>query len=114
VPCALILNELITNSLLHAYPERSSGCITISFRLLENGENELVYHDDGIGLDGREELGSSPGARSRNPGSLGMQLIHVLSQQLEGSEELRSEGGLHFRLTFPETTPAPSSAEAAD
>lgn len=92
VPCALILNELITNSLLHAYPDTRTGRILISFREDGNGFWELRYEDDGVGLkEGSEEEKSS----------LGLQLIRVLSSQLDGTLELTSRDGIRFQLMFP-------------
>lgn len=121
VPCALILNELITNSLQHAYPERNEGRITVSFRNLAEHTVELVYRDDGIGLTGNADEPAAAEASSdegepaspygnvesaasggKDGASLGMKLIQVLSNQLEGDVELSSEEGIRFRLVFPD------------
>lgn len=91
VPCGLIINELLTNSLKHAFPDGRKGEIWLE--LCEVGDAvDLRYRDNGIGLP--------PGLDIKRADSLGMQLISDLAAQLGGT--LESEAGNHaaFRLKF--------------
>jgi two-component sensor histidine kinase len=92
VPCGLIVNELISNSLKHAFPEGEKGEITIDFH--PDGDNRLtlVVSDTGIGLP--EDIDIS-GAKT-----LGLQLIKDLVDQLRGTLEIERDGGTAFRITF--------------
>jgi two-component sensor histidine kinase len=89
-PLGLCVAEVLTNAFKHAFPDRG-GTILVAARQLA-GEIELTVHDDGRGYD--------PGAA--RPGSLGVQLIDVLTRQLRGRFSLTKEGGTAFRLTFPQ------------
>jgi two-component sensor histidine kinase len=93
LPSGLILNELISNSLKHAFPKRKSGTIFISLRKL--GEMlELRYQDDGPGLP-----------RDFDPShieTLGLKLVHSLAvHQLRGTIELAHHSGTEFVFRFP-------------
>ncbi len=92
IPCGLIINELLSNAVKHAFPE---GKGTVSLRMnRSDGLIELRVVDDGIGFPKDVDF--------RNPGSLGLQLVNTLVNQLEGSMELVSNGkGSEFRITFP-------------
>jgi two-component sensor histidine kinase/DNA-binding response OmpR family regulator len=91
IPCGLILNELISNSLKHAFPEGREGEIKITLRYIEN-KIELVVSDDGISIP--EDLDI------QNSESLGLQLVIALVKQLEGIIELDRSGGTTFKITF--------------
>lgn len=105
IPCALMLNELLANSFKHAFVNRSSGCIRVSFR--EQGEaNVLIVSDNGQGFPA--------GTDFRNTSSLGLQLVNTLVAQLDGTIELHSAEGTKFTIRFPRTqdpTPGLSSDE---
>jgi two-component sensor histidine kinase len=90
VPCGLILNELLTNSLKHGFPSGSAGNIYL-FLKEENGEIDLRYHDDGVGLPAQFDIASSP--------SLGMQIISDLATQLGGTFRREGSTGAAFRIT---------------
>ncbi len=92
LPCGLILNELFTNSLKHAFPGDRTGNILIKITRLEDGSYELIYRDDGIGAP--EEL------IAENPSKLGILLINTLAEQLESEAEINSEEGIEVRLVF--------------
>lgn len=96
MPCGLIINELCTNSLLHAFEGRNRGKISLCFRENRGDEAfwELEYRDDGIGLT---EFPNISGA----PKTLGMLLINVLSEQLSGKMEFCKGGGFCFLLKIP-------------
>ncbi len=93
VPCSLILNEMITNSLKYAFPEGRKGEITISFSLA-NGNYTLDYRDNGVGVPA--------GAHLERSGSLGMQLINGLTRQLDGKIAIDTEVGVHYTIIFPQ------------
>jgi two-component sensor histidine kinase len=91
IPCGLILNELISNSLKHAFPGGREGEIKITLRYIED-KIELVVSDDGISIP--EDLDI------QNSESLGLQLVIALVKQLEGIIELDRSGGTTFKITF--------------
>lgn len=93
IPCGLILNELITNSLIHAFEDRQSGRITVSFRSADDAHWELVYTDDGVGFGG-----SGNDIVPDSQSSLGLKLIQILSEQLGGEARFESDGGFRFSL----------------
>jgi PAS domain S-box-containing protein len=94
VPCGLIANELISNSLKHGFPGGRRG--TISIRLENAGEKECEFmvSDDGVGFP--------PGLDFRKTPSFGLQLINGLaSHQMRGTVELRKGTGTTFVIRFP-------------
>ncbi len=93
IPCGLIINELVSNSLKYAFPDRRPGQICIRLSGDGNGYS-LVVEDDGAGLP--------PGLDFRNTPSLGLQLVNTLVDQLEGRIELLHGTGTVFRITFGE------------
>jgi len=92
VPCSLILNEMISNSLKHAFPKGRKGVITIDIRKKAD-MYILIYSDDGIGIP--------EGITFERTESLGMQLIYGLVEQISGSIELERKGGTRYTITFP-------------
>jgi two-component sensor histidine kinase len=103
IPCGLIINELVSNSLKYAFPDGRTGEIRIG--LVRDGRNyTLKVSDDGAGLP--------PGLDFRNTPSLGLQLVNTLVTQLEGTIELLHGGGTVFRISFGE--PGQGSLRAGD
>jgi two-component sensor histidine kinase len=100
VPLALIVNELITNSLKHAFPGQRGGCITIECRRGQ-GALELTVRDNGAGLPPDFEIGKS--------NSLGLRLVVMMARQLSAEIKARNQDGASFALTvsLPEPTPLP-------
>jgi two-component sensor histidine kinase len=92
VPFGLMLNELVTNSLKHAFPDNRPGEIVISVKLVDGEKVELVVRDNGIGLP--------PGLALDQTTSLRLRLVKVLAQQLAATIEIRSETGTEYRITF--------------
>ncbi len=90
--CGLIINELVSNSLKHAFPGSKSGHIYINLK--EKGKNmyELSLKDDGIGFP--EEIDF------RNTDSLGLQLVTTLTDQLGGEIQLNKNGFTEFMIAF--------------
>jgi len=97
IPCGLILNELITNSLKYAFKGMSSGSIYVSFSRDKNNTAKMVVKDTGIGMPENVDC--------KNPKSFGMTLINILTEQLEGTLQFNSENGTQFVITFPLDTP---------
>lgn len=92
IPCGLILNEIITNSYKHAYPEKEKGNIEINLNR-RGDEVYLSIIDDGIGIP--EEI------NLEKPKSLGIKLIRTLSKQLNAEAEFSNKtGGTKFALQF--------------
>jgi PAS domain S-box-containing protein len=89
--CGLIVNELISNSLKHAFPGNRSGCIYISLNSSDN-ECTLVIKDDGDGFP--------PGIDFRNTESLGLQIVNILTEQLGGRIELNTGVYTEFKIMF--------------
>jgi PAS domain S-box-containing protein len=92
IPCGLILNELITNAFKHAFPGGACGRIDVAFSEGESGLLELSVRDTGAGLP----LSWEEKARD----SLGLTLVRLLVQQLDGTLDIRSDGGTAFRIRF--------------
>ncbi|MEZ4757643.1 MAG: PAS domain S-box protein [Flavobacteriales bacterium] len=91
IPCGLILNELISNALKHAFPNDRSGTIRIALRLA--GEQvRIEVSDNGVGLPA--------GFRPETHSNLGLELVDTLIGQLDGAMDRRSEGGVSYLLTF--------------
>ncbi len=97
VPCGLIINELVTNALQHAFPSGREG--EVRFEVKQNdGLVELLVADDGVGFKaGAEEFNRAT--------SLGLQLVKILVDQLDGRLEVVSYPGAAFRLTFATDSP---------
>ena len=93
IPLGLIINELITNCIKHAFPDKMKGLIEIKLhRTLD--EYELVIQDDGVGFPKDFDL--------KNVKTLGMELVNSLVRQLEGTLSLEKEPKTVFRLKFKE------------
>ncbi|MEI7013002.1 sensor histidine kinase [Leptospira licerasiae] len=95
IPLGLILNELLTNSLKYAFPKDRAGKIQVC---IYKEEQNIVfsYSDDGVGFR-KENLNGS--------GTIGIQLIEILSSQLKANSEFTSENGVVFRLRIPDRKP---------
>lgn len=94
MPCGLIINELCTNSLIHAFQGRDRGKISLGFRKCGEDFWELDYRDDGVGMP-------EPSDDVDTPKSLGMMLINILSEQLSGETAYRNDEGFAFILKIP-------------
>ncbi len=92
VVCGLILTELLTNALKHAFDDRRNGRITVS-ALRDEGRILLSVGDNGKGMD--------PALLENPNGSLGLTLIQALTQQLEGDLKLKIDGGTTISIIFP-------------
>jgi two-component sensor histidine kinase len=92
VPCGLLINELVTNALRHAFPNDRAGTITVSMRELPDHSIRLAVRDDGVGLPSDLDV--------ENAESLGFQLVTTLVGQLNGTLEVKRENGTEFVVVF--------------
>ncbi|MCA8943232.1 MAG: PAS domain S-box protein [Planctomycetes bacterium] len=100
IPCGLILNEVITNSLVHAFPNGRRGEIVLSLEQAPDSRCTLTVLDDGVGVPDEIE----------ETNSLGLRLVRSFARQLDGSFELsRGESGSRAQLTFTPDQPSPIS-----
>jgi two-component sensor histidine kinase len=92
IPCGLILNELVSNALKHAFPEGRGGEVNIS--MIKAGDRfVLTVQDNGIGFPEALDF--------QNTKSLGLELVNLLVGQMNGAITLTVEGGTTFTITFP-------------
>jgi two-component sensor histidine kinase len=91
IPCGLIINELVSNSLKHAFPERSGGIITVAMHR-DGPEYILVVSDDGAGMPRHVDGASAE--------SFGLQLVDTLVGQLEGSIGFAGDSGTSYTIRF--------------
>jgi two-component sensor histidine kinase len=92
VPCAMIVNELISNSLKHAFPGGRKGTISVTLSLAEGGKHLLAVSDDGIGMPGDFDPGKTD--------SLGMQIVHSLARQIRGTIDISRGEGTRVSIVF--------------
>jgi hypothetical protein len=92
IPCGLMMNELVSNSLKYAFPSGRTGEILVKFFVTGSGQCCMIVRDDGVGIPADFKLEEAE--------SLGLQLVWNLTGQLGGDIELSSEGGTSFKITF--------------
>ena len=95
IPCALILNELMTNSLKHAFPGGRTGEIKIGLKEKKNNMIEISFNDDGIGIPDSVNFETTD--------SLGLNLVRMLIKQVKGHIELSRTHGTHFTIDLSAT-----------
>jgi PAS domain S-box-containing protein len=106
IPLGLIVNELVTNTLKHAFPVGRAGVIEIHLRYLPANSvgldtadpppsdlGEITVKDNGVGLP--------PDLKLDEPPSLGLHLVNVLVEQLDGKLEVAAAEGTSFKVRFP-------------
>ena len=90
VPLGLIVNELLTNSLKHAFPGKKTGNVTLSLTPLQGSRMLLAYEDDGIGSQ----------AKDTQKKGFGLSLIELLTYQISGKMEKKKATGTRIELDF--------------
>ncbi|MGD0283344.1 MAG: histidine kinase dimerization/phosphoacceptor domain -containing protein [Dissulfurispiraceae bacterium] len=95
IPCGMIINELVTNSFKHAFRERAEGEISVALQQ-ENGIFNLTVKDNGAGLP--------KGFDASKTSSLGLQLVHTLTEQLDGTIMIKSDHGTETMIAFKEVS----------
>jgi PAS domain S-box-containing protein len=103
IPCGLMINELVSNSLKHAFPSQQAGTIAIDFFSRSEDLLSLVVRDDGVGLP--------KGLEIEKNNSLGLRLVRALTRQLQGKLQINSDcaltsrgkadRGTRFEIVFP-------------
>ena len=93
IPCGLVLNELITNSLKYAFPDDREGSIILGVRLDGKKNVVLTFGDNGVGLPEDFDI--------RNAESLGLSLVvKLMEKQLHGTMQIERGKGLKYTFTF--------------
>lgn len=92
IPCGLIINELITNSLKHAFPNGRKGVISVILRKSDDNEIELVVRDNGVGIP--EDIDF------KKTKSMGLYLVKILADQLRSDIDLNRSKGTEFTIKF--------------
>jgi PAS domain S-box-containing protein len=92
IPCALIINELVTNSLKHAFPGGRRGQLGVELRANGAEDFHLTVRDDGAGADFSID----------NVESVGLQIVKALTEQLDGSLDVTTGHGTAFHIHFKE------------
>lgn len=93
IPCGLIVNELVTNALKHAFPDGRIGHIKVEMRLLDEANVEVSVSDNGAGISDSLDL--------ETLSSLGMQLVHVLAEQLHAQLRIQRRDPTRIAISFP-------------
>lgn len=100
IPCGLIINELVSNSLKYAFPDCRHGEISISLKKIIDDSIELKVTDNGIGISDEIEL--------KKLDTLGYQLIQgIAADQLQGEVIYNTSNGVHFQVTFKDDLYSP-------
>jgi PAS domain S-box-containing protein len=91
ISCGLIVNELVSNSLKHAFPERRKGLVEVT--LSSDGTDVILeIADNGVGFPTNLDF--------RSPGTLGLKLVAIFAEQVGGTMDLARDRGTRFRLCF--------------
>ncbi len=93
VPCGLIINELVTNTLKYAFPQNSLGDVHIVARRLDEDAIELVLSDTGVGFPTELDIHKEK--------SLGLRLIGLMVEQLHGQWKIENCGGARTIIRWP-------------
>jgi two-component sensor histidine kinase len=94
IPCGLIINELVMNALKHAFPGGRKGEIAISLQASGDGKSILSVSDNGVGFPA--------GLDFHKTDTLGMQLVTMLVDQLDGTISMERKLGTRFEVVFRE------------
>jgi two-component sensor histidine kinase len=95
IPLGLIVNELVSNSMKHAFPNDRKGKIDIEFKL-EDGIYSMIVSDDGVGFPKDYDLDVSD--------SLGLRIVNSLIEQIDGQIDLERTNGTRYMIKFEEET----------
>ncbi len=93
VPCGLVVNELISNAFKHAFPNDDRGEISIALTRRTNVEAVLSVSDTGVGLPDHVD--------PENTETLGLQLVRLLAEQIDGSVSVQRSAPTSFSMRFP-------------
>lgn len=99
IPFGLILAELVSNALKHAFPNGYEGEIAVTLHSIEGNTYELQVADNGVGF--------SAGSRQNERDSIGLTLVEDLTQQLNGTLEIRNGQGVTYKIQFEDRSSIP-------
>jgi len=94
IPCGLVVSELVTNALKHAFPGERRGSLEVALKRLPPARLQLTVRDDGVGLTRDFAPGQEP--------TLGLDLVAIFAKQLDAELVVERSGGTCFQLTFEE------------
>jgi two-component sensor histidine kinase len=92
IPCGLIVNELVTNAIKHAFPDSRRGAVRVLVRRTEKSGLLLTVVDDGVGFPAALDFRQTP--------TLGLKLVCMLAGQLKGDLQCLPGPGTKFALRF--------------
>jgi len=93
IPCGLIINELVSNAIKHAFPDKNIGTIKIEIKKAPNLKNYILkIEDDGVGFPENFNIESS--------NSLGLELVKNLVNQIDGSLSIINNHGMKYKIEF--------------
>ena len=92
IPCGLIVNELVSNAIKHAFPSTNKGCITIGLNKMHK-RCEIFVRDNGVGFPENLEVDKTK--------TLGLFLIEALCEQIDAISERKTENGTSFHISIP-------------
>jgi two-component sensor histidine kinase len=95
ISCGLIVNELVSNSIKHAFPTQRKGQVEVALRSAGT-DVVLEVADNGVGFPAELDF--------RSPSTLGLKLVAIFTEQVDGTMDLTREGGTKFSLRFPPRT----------
>ena len=93
IHCGLVVHELVSNCLKHAFPDQRRGTVHVVARPLGERLAQMTVRDDGIGLPVDVQLAT--------PGTLGLRLVGDLARQMHGTVEVDSHSGTSFTVHYP-------------
>jgi len=95
IPLGLVINEMVSNALKHAFPASRQGRLSIIARSWQEKGLELIISDNGVGLDKNFVFSQSD--------TLGMRIIQdIIALQLEGELEIKTTGGVEYQIKIPD------------
>ncbi len=92
IPVALLINELFTNSIKHAFPEDKKGTIRITFNLLDEDTYQLIFQDNGVGLPEEIDFETSE--------TFSLNLVRMLAKQITGEATFEQDDWTTFKIVF--------------
>ena len=95
IPLGLIVNELVSNSMKHAFPNNKLGKIDVKFKL-SDGNYTLIVSDNGVGFPQDYNI--------QNSDSLGLKIVNSLTEQIDGEIKIQVSNGTKFTINFKEET----------
>ena len=104
IPCGLIANELLSNSLKHAFSGGRKGTVTVQLGMNAEGLVQMCISDDGAGLPSEFD--------TKRGNTLGLQLVRTLTEQLGGQIEILRQPNTSFKITFPSPAATNTGAES--